>query len=629
MNLLQIDRALAYGREQGHTAANLFSAARQRKSFERFAATEYGKSCLEELRTGTQEALEEPLLSLSFSKYRLHHDTGSRKEYERDYFLNHRVRLHCAALCFLAEQDPKYLPAIEDAIWAICDEYTWTLPSHLFDSAMQDRSMDVLADVSPADGADFVLCPTVHSHEETVDLFSAETAFLLVELVSLLQENLHPLLKSRVKKLIYDRVLSPFMSVNSHFFWETVAMNWAAVCAGSVGCAAMYLLEDDRMLSPLLLRCCSAMEAFLEGFPEDGACSEGAAYWNYGYGFFTYFAALLKERTGGKLDLFTLPRARAAAVAYPQLFLMDNLAANFADCAQYPKLQPGLLYYLHNTYEDFTLPKNTLQHEFTEPWNGRTSKFSANLRSIIWIDPSLAPAPPANGQHYFPDTQWLICRGVQKGKPVAFAAKAGHNNEQHNHNDVGEFILAAGGEELLRDMGPGEYTRQYFGPERYTLLPNSSLGHSVPIVGGQAQSPGAEARAANVTANWEKDGAEASFSFEMQAAYPVSGLQRLHRSFLWKNGALRLTDTLEADTPLEFTQRFMTDLPPELSESGILLRGENTNLLLRYNAALLRAEIKEQLYSDFSGKTAKIYSIDLHARENVQKLTSVVEMQIE
>ena len=53
-------------------------------------------------------------------------------------------------------------------------------------------------------------------------------------------------------------------------------------------------------------------------------------------------------------------------------------------------------------------------------------------------------------------------------------------------------MCAVNGDMLLTDLGRGEYTREYFGPNRYALLCNGSQGHSVPIVEGRCQSPGAE-----------------------------------------------------------------------------------------------------------------------------------------
>jgi hypothetical protein len=90
------------------------------------------------------------------------------------------------------------------------------------------------------------------------------------------------------------------------------------------------------------------------------------------------------------------------------------------------------------------------------------------------------------GMEYLPDAQWYMVR-----KPnYSFAAKGGHNEEGHNHNDVGNFVLATDNGQMIADMGAMEYTAKCFSSERYTLLQNSSRGHSVPIIDGKEQGSG-------------------------------------------------------------------------------------------------------------------------------------------
>ena len=47
--------------------------------------------------------------------------------------------------------------------------------------------------------------------------------------------------------------------------------------------------------------------------------------------------------------------------------------------------------------------------------------------------------------------------------------KGGHNDESHNHNDVGSFVVYHNGKPILVDPGVGEYTSKTFSKERYTI----------------------------------------------------------------------------------------------------------------------------------------------------------------
>ena len=48
--------------------------------------------------------------------------------------------------------------------------------------------------------------------------------------------------------------------------------------AGGVGIAAMYMIDDNDMLAPILTRCTESMEGFFTGFKADGVCAEGLGY---------------------------------------------------------------------------------------------------------------------------------------------------------------------------------------------------------------------------------------------------------------------------------------------------------------------------------------------------------------
>src|SRR5690606_32488668 len=84
-----------------------------------------------------------------------------------------------------------------------------------------------------------------------------------------------------------------------------------------------------------------------------------------------------------------------------------------------------------------------------------------NLSSILNADTSVRYAQ----QFTLPDLQ---VAGARKGN-FYFAAKGGHNNESHNHNDVGNFILYYKNRPLLIDVGVEFYTAKTFSDERYQI----------------------------------------------------------------------------------------------------------------------------------------------------------------
>ncbi len=78
------------------------------------------------------------------------------------------------------------------------------------------------------------------------------------------------------------------------------------------------------------------------------------------------------------------------------------------------------------------------------------------------------------------------------------AAKGGHNNESHNHNDIGEFVVYRDGLPLLIDAGVETYSRKTFSPQRYEIWTMQSAYHNLPTIDGVQQAPGEQFAARDV-----------------------------------------------------------------------------------------------------------------------------------
>ena len=321
-----------------------------------------------------------PAESLPFSLFRLFEESGDRLRYEDAYF-SHRARLNAFALLAMGG-DEQAVPRLEDAIWAVCDEYAWCLPAHLGASRR------------PPD--------------REVDLFAAETASALAEICALLKDRLSPAVVNRAHALALDRVLYPVCGPGPAFVWETLPNNWSAVCAGAVGMSAMYLIPDARTLAPLLQRCLQAMHVFLSGFAEDGACTEGLGYWNYGFGYYVCFAERLFVRTGGRVDLMAGEKIREIARFQQRVWLGGDRVVSFSDGARQGSWHPGLTHWLARRLSGMEVPDVQYVQPFGED---RCHRWVMDVRDFLWADASCARPKPGNtGSTWFADAAWLIAR---------------------------------------------------------------------------------------------------------------------------------------------------------------------------------------------------------------------------
>ena len=112
-----------------------------------------------------EKHLSTSIKAIPFSLYRIFDTTGSRKEYEKQYF-DRRGRLNTFAALAIIYGDEKYIQALQDIIWAICDEYTWCLPA-----CFGGLSLSVMENVKMPSGSSGIYKGNLREHKELVDLF--------------------------------------------------------------------------------------------------------------------------------------------------------------------------------------------------------------------------------------------------------------------------------------------------------------------------------------------------------------------------------------------------------------------------------------------------------------------------
>ncbi len=617
MNLLEIQEALKVGVSAHGDVKFLFAEARDPKRWQ-IKTSDYYQDALADFRNKAVKYGREPLRSLPYSLFKLFEETGSRIEYEAEYF-EHRARLNTFAILEMVDDNPEYRKALEDTIWGICDEYTWSLPAHLDDTRN-------IIEGRPHFKESMDLQQKLAERRKTLDLFACETGFALAEILSLLEDKLAPMVVYRGRQEITERILEPYFNLATSYWWETATMNWAAVCAGSIGAAAMYLIADERILARILQRVLGTINFFLRGFGDDGACLEGLGYWTYGFGYFTYFASLLKQRTGGKIDLFQNEKIQQIALFPQKCYLSGNHGVSFSDASLTETYLPGLVCYLKSVFSEVLIPERKYASKVDED---HCHRWAPAIRNIVWNQP-YQDSPLPEGTFYLADAQWLISKKRKKDISICFAAKGGHNDEPHNHNDIGSFLLQVDKELLLVDMGSGEYTRQYFGAERYDYLCNSSRGHSVPIIEGQYQKAGRDYAARII--DFKTSDQEDILTMDIAGAYGNQNLKLLQRKFEFRKDAspdLVLTDKYEfEEIPTTVIERFCTFYPPQIvSEGRVRIQGVKSKIDLLWKGPLVHQEIVVDSFITHEGLKQKVYFIDFIFQPSAMQIIAEIMLK--
>ncbi|MBR5837338.1 MAG: heparinase II/III family protein, partial [Victivallales bacterium] len=139
------------------------------------------------------------------------------------------------------------------------------------------------------------------------------------------------------------------------------------------------------------------------------------------------------------------------------------------------------------------------------------------------------------------------------------ALKAGHNGEQHNHNDVGSFLISYKTKRYFLDPGNETYTKTTFSSQRYTREMLNSFGHPVPVIDGKLQPAGGKAHGTFVKTDFTDDIDTVVIDMK-NAYYQVESLESLVRTFTFdrKNYVVTVRDDVSFTEPKTFGTALIT-----------------------------------------------------------------------
>ncbi|HOS92861.1 MAG TPA: heparinase II/III family protein [Armatimonadota bacterium] len=471
-------------------------------------------------------------LFLDFSR------TGNRRRWE---MVNNsrRGRLAPLVLGECIEDGGRFIAPIEELVRALCAEPTWVMPAH--DGTLANFEGKVI---------DIDLASSALGRE------LATAAYLLGDRLS---EDTRALLRDNLTRRIFDPFIAMVRGDRTPNWWLLTTNNWNAVCLAGVTGAALAGLESrgDRALVVAAAEALSLN--FLKGFTADGYCSEGVGYWNYGFGHYVELAETIGQATGGQIDLFERDAAKSAASYATRIQIVNGVCPAFADCSITEQPSAQLVEFLDRRY-GWGL-RQYEDNDMSTSGGGLSSSMLYSFPNSATLAPPAPAAAAGPGlRSWFEQAGILICRPAPGGdRPFAVALKGGHNEEHHNHNDVGSYVVVLGDQPVLLDPGAEVYTKRTFSAQRYDSSLLNSFGHPVPLVGGQLQRAGREARADVLAAEFS-DAAD-TLTLDITSAYRVEGLRTLTRRFTYSregSGSLEVSDHATFVSPQTFETALIT-----------------------------------------------------------------------
>jgi hypothetical protein len=523
--------------------------------------------------------LEGNIPEIHYKSYMDFYKTGSRKAFEDVYF-ERRKQLTALGLYLQWNNYQKAVDYFNELLWRISNEFSWCLAAHL--SYVEDRFTD--------------------EPSKIIDLFSAETAQTLCELLIIHEKKIDRLLANHIKKQIEDRVINPF--INRDWEWETATHNWSAVCGGCIGIIAL-LMEEDEKKKIIIDKVEKALGYYLNGFGEDGVALEGIGYWSYGFGYYIYYEALKNEINP---EIYKKGTNKIKAIAnFPQsIQISKEVFLPFSDVPPSMTLPSGLVAYLHSEYNI----KVPLIEKISSFGFDHCYRWAHVSRNLWWTTDDILNKNLTNTSCYFNDAQWLIYRKDE----LFFAIKGGNNYEPHNHNDVGSFVISIDGEIILTDLGAGTYTKGYFGSERYTYTHTRSYWHSVPLINGYEQE---ETKDRSVIMKNNITDKSINFELELSSAYHSSEIDEFHRKVDFKKDECVLTieDIFLSQNDMELNEGFISYIKPEVIKDGeITWKGKKGKLTLVYDYNKFDYYIEGKEVINHYNESISIYRLGLILR---------------
>ena len=527
--------------------------------------------------------------------------TGTRKSFETLVFERRNV-LANLVLAECLENKGRFLDDIVNGIWFINEESFWGLPAHIDDA---------LPDIN----------------NPYVDLFAAETASLLSwthYFLGAKLDSISPIIGQRISYEVDKRILSPVLA-RTDFWWMGYGSehvnNWNPWIISNWLTCALIMEKNPEKKKQHIEKSIRCLDVFLNQYPDDGGCDEGTSYWGRAGGSLFDCLYLLYNASGRSFNVFNNQLVKNIGNYLTYMHIDKKYFVNFADGSPVAHISPDVVYNygkLTDTPSLQRLGAFAARNQKIEDGSGLHENIYHQVISMFLAKEFLSADTEVSSPlvSWLPDLQVFTARDEQSsGKGFFIAGQGGHNNESHNHNDVGNFIVYYDGKPVLIDVGVGTYTQKTFSPQRYDIWTMQSAFHNVPTINGQMQPAGREYAAKDV--QFKTSSGQVSFSLDLASAYPKeANIVYWKRNLQYKiKSWIRLTDDyqlskVDGDTFLVL----MTSCPVRSENGKLILAGDGYDFQISYNTKQLTPKVEEIKIDDSRLKESwkeKIYRIKL------------------
>lgn len=517
--------------------------------------------------------------NIPLSAYLEYERTGERYVMQAPFESNRRA-LNALIVAELVEGRGRFIDQIANGVWYSCNMPSWVLSAH----QVRQKSRRALPD----------------TRENIIDLASAgygATIALAWHFFHDAFDRLDPSLNYTIEKSLKTKILDPFLdpSVRKANWWMAdnwkpgmIVNNWNPWCNSNVLVCFLVMEKDPERFREAIETSLHSVDQFINYVKADGACEEGPAYWDAAGGKLYDYLQLLYYASEGRFSIMDNPMVKNIGEYIVRSYIGDGYVVNFADATARLRPEPtlimrfgkatgsslmtGFAMYLmaDSKTEGFTSPMPVMGNDtFRSLESLRTAEEmreeADSLESLAAessFDRVLSDlyTPECT---WYPETEFAYFRNREGWFA---AAKGGFNNESHNHNDAGTFILYIDNVPIFVDAGVGTYTKQTFSEDRYSIWTMQSNWHNLPLINGTSQIFGSEFKACDVSCDLEGR----KFSADISKAYSgAASCRKWVRSYSLEENSFVISDRFE------LSERILPDSVNFLVQGEVFLPGED------------------------------------------------------
>lgn len=518
---------------------------------------------------------------LNASLFMEFHQNGNRSNYQSPYS-ERRITLNTAVLSELFENKGRFINLMVDLIWMMCEETTWIIPAHNIVGGYKHNRL-----------------PLPDFDRPIIDLMSADTGASIALALYFFKDkfdSIAPQISKRAEYEIDRRLITEYRN-HTDYWWmgfmgdsKEQLNNWNPWINSNMLIVLLLSNQTPAEKFYILSKITQSLDAYIDGHPNDGGCDEGPGYWGRAGASLFECLEMLYEYTDGLINIFEIPKIKNICQFIHRAHISGNFYVNFADAAPKANTDPALIYRFGKMVNNpSSMAFGALQHKNIEMQTQVLGRFGINrpIREFSVLAEMCDYHEPYRSEKnvFLEDIQVVYLRVSSTSGELFLAAKGGNNMENHNHNDVGNFVIYYNGKPFIIDVGNMVYTKKTFSPQRYEIWSNCSLWHNVPEINGQKQLCGHDYKASDVV--FSESESTSVLTMNLKKAYPSdSGIVKWIRTFTMNQISenIIIEDSFELEKESDqLIIRLMTHSEPVISSESIILNSEGKSLIITHS----------------------------------------------